>query len=96
MDWIYKTDFLLDYINDHGERVRVSVDITTDVTKTEQKEVEIMRKEATLSKLGVQQACVIVWNIPRGQPPYLKEPLLQYVRDKLAASKYFCSTIILY
>jgi hypothetical protein len=96
MDWIYKADFLLDYINDHGKRVRVSVDITTDVSKTEQKGVEIIRKQATLSKLGVQQACVIVWNIKRGQPPYLKVPLLQHVRDKLANSKYFCSTIVLY
>jgi hypothetical protein len=96
MDMIFKVDFLLEYIDKAGYPVRVSIDLTSNTKEVKQKEIEIIRKEATLHKLGVDRACVVLWNIKPGQPPYTKEPLLQTIRDRLVSNKYFCNTVILF
>lgn len=96
MDMIFKVDFLLEYRDITGKSVRVSIDITANIPKVKQKEIEIRRKEATLHKLGIDRACVVLWNIKPGQPPYMKIPLLQAIRERLDSNTYFCNTIVLF
>jgi hypothetical protein len=96
MDLVFKVDYLLEYRDNQGRTQRVGIDLTCDSRKVKEKEIEISRKKATLSKLEVNRTCVVLWNLKPDKPQYTKIPLLQAVRDRLASNHYFCNTVILF
>lgn len=97
MDLLFLCDVLVNCEDVDGNKVTVSIDITSDFKKVYRKESEIFSKRHTLKKLGVDRALVIVWkvenfqSIDRAQSYILAGKII----DRLDSNKSFVNTVML-
>lgn len=99
MDLLFKCDALVEYEDINGEKVTLSVDVTSNLKKVYKKEeiISTPHFKNTLTMLGVDRTLIVVWqvegfaNITRAQTYSLAGKIL----DQLDSNNHFVNTIVL-
>jgi hypothetical protein len=97
MDLIFLCDALVKYDDINGESINLSIDVTSNFKAVFKKEEEISSKQETLSKLGVNRALVVVWQITRFASITRAQTynLAAKIIEQLDSNNHFVNTVVL-
>lgn len=101
IDWIYGIDTILETVDETGNKIRVAIDVTTNVTDVQYKLNKLQSRKQAIRNLGIDFCFVVYWdnniaykNLTRGQKYAMAGYLLDAI-DNSTSKKLWVDDVVI-